>query len=158
MEESFTIVDTAVIDRITAVMRDTFGNPSSTHQFGRKARRIVEEARKSIAKHFNVTASEVVFTAGGSEADNLILRNAVSNLGVTTIISTQIEHHAVLHTIKDLEKEFGVAVNWINTKSFFYICKTDSFWTVKFMCTCCKKINWRFFNIYIKMSNCLYSI
>ncbi len=109
-----TPIDTVVIDRITAVMRDTFGNPSSTHQFGRKARTIVEEARKSIAKHFNVTSSEVLFTAGGSEADNLILRNAVENLGVKHIITSKIEHHAVLHAVQVLERECDVTVSYVS--------------------------------------------
>ncbi len=109
-----TPIDTVVIDRITTVMRDTFGNPSSTHQFGRKARTIVEEARKSIAKHFNVTSSEVLFTAGGSEADNLILRNAIENLGVKHIITSKIEHHAVLHTVELLERECDVTVTYVS--------------------------------------------
>ena len=103
-----------VVTTISDSMTHFYGNPSSIHQIGRKAKSLVETARKNIAKHFNASANEIVFTAGGSEADNLILRNAVTNLGVTTIISTQIEHHAVLHTIKDLEKEFGVAVNWVD--------------------------------------------
>lgn len=103
-----------VIIGITEVMTTTFGNPSSTHQDGRKAKSLVETARKSIAKRLNATASEIIFTAGGTEADNLILRNAVINLGVTTIISSKIEHHAVLHTIYNLEKEFQIHVNWID--------------------------------------------
>jgi len=103
-----------VIQTITEVMTETFGNPSSTHQFGRKARTIVEEARKGIAKHFNITASEIVFTAGGSEADNLILRNAVENLGVQHIITSKIEHHAVLHTVEALEKEHSIKVSFVN--------------------------------------------
>ncbi len=97
-----------VIATITEVMTEVYGNPSSTHQFGRKAKTVVEQARKSIAGHFNVTAGEVIFTAGGSEADNLILRNAVVNLGVKRIISSQIEHHAVLHTIEALANEFDI--------------------------------------------------
>ena len=103
-----------VITVVTEVMQTVYGNPSSIHQIGRKAKSLVETARKNIAKHFNVTASEIVFTAGGSEADNLILRNAVTNLGVTTIISSRIEHHAVLHTIEKLEKEFPIHVFWVD--------------------------------------------
>ena len=102
-----------VIHTITSVMRETYGNPSSTHQFGRKARVLVEEARKGIAKFFNVTAGEVVFTAGGSEADNLILRNAVENLGVQHIISSKIEHHAVLHVIDALEREHAIKISYV---------------------------------------------
>jgi len=103
-----------VISVMTKVMKDTFGNPSSTHQFGRSAKAIVENSRKIIAKHFNVTASEIVFTAGGSEADNLILNNAVLNLGVTRIITSKIEHHAILHTIDALEKEQNIKVDYVN--------------------------------------------
>jgi len=109
-----TPLDSTVIQTITKVMSETYGNPSSTHQFGRKARTVVEEARKSIAKHFNVTAGEIVFTAGGSEADNLILRNAVENLKVKHIISSKIEHHAVLHTIESIVKELGISVSYVN--------------------------------------------
>ena len=109
-----TPIDKEVIATITKVMMDVYGNPSSSHQFGRKAKVVVEEARKSIAKQFSVTSGEVVFTAGGSEADNLILRNAVVNLGVERIIISKIEHHAVLHTVQALEKEFGIAVDYVD--------------------------------------------
>lgn len=107
-----------VIALITESMTTIYGNPSSVHQIGRKAKAMVETARKNIAKQFNATASEIVFTAGGSEADNLILRNAVTNLGVKTIISSKIEHHAVLHTIKQLEKEFEVTVKWVDLNEY----------------------------------------
>ena len=103
-----------VIQSMLGVMRETFGNPSSTHQFGRKAKSLVEQARKNTAKFFNVTASEIVFTAGGSEADNLILSNAVLNLGVNRIITSKIEHHAVLHTIEALKKEQNIQVDYVN--------------------------------------------
>jgi len=108
-----TPIDSAVIKIITKTMTEVYGNPSSTHQFGRKAKAVVEESRKSIAKHFNITASEVVFTAGGSEADNLILRNAVVNLHVERIITSKIEHHAVLHTVQALQKEFEIDVDYV---------------------------------------------
>lgn len=103
-----------VINAISHAMATVYGNPSSIHHVGRKAKSIVETARKNIAKHFNASAQEIVFTAGGSEADNLILRNAVTNLGVTTIISSQIEHHAVLHTMENLHKEFGINVKFVD--------------------------------------------
>ena len=95
-------------------MQDNFGNPSSTHQFGRKAKNTVENARKNIAKLLNVSAAEIIFTAGGTEADNLILHNAVTNLGVKRIISSKIEHHAVLHTVQYLQKEFNVEVDFVD--------------------------------------------
>lgn len=104
-----------VIEVMQQSMQENFGNPSSTHQYGRKAKNIVENARKKIASFFNVTASEIIFTAGGTEADNLILFNAVTNLEVTRIISSKVEHHAVLHTIEFLEKEYGIEIAYVNT-------------------------------------------
>ena len=109
-----TPMSSAVIESITKVMQTTFGNPSSTHQFGRSAKSLVEQSRKNIAKHFNVTSSEIIFTAGGSEADNLILTNAVFNLNVTRIITAKIEHHAVLYTINALQKEHNVLVEFVD--------------------------------------------
>lgn len=103
-----------VIETISEAMATVYGNPSSIHQVGRKAKSLVETARKKIAKHFNAGSSEIIFTAGGSEADNLILRNAVLNLGVKTIVSSKIEHHAVLHTLDNLVKEFGIQVKWVD--------------------------------------------
>jgi cysteine desulfurase len=106
-----------VIKVMNESMQTVFGNPSSTHQFGRKAKSLVETARKNIANHFNVTSSEIIFTAGGTEADNLILHNAVTNLGVQRIITSAIEHHAVLHTADFLKNEFGVIVEYVNVLS-----------------------------------------
>lgn len=103
-----------VIEVIHQSMQENFGNPSSTHQFGRKAKNVVENARKSIAKTLNVSAAEIIFTAGGTEADNLILYNAVTNLGVTRFISSKIEHHAVLHTVDYLKKTYGVQLDYVD--------------------------------------------
>lgn len=103
-----------VIDLVSDLMKTTYGNPSSTHHIGRKSKSLVETARKNIAKHFKAAPNEIVFTAGGSEADNLILKNAVENLGVKTIISSKIEHHAVLHTIEFIEKNYNVEVKWLD--------------------------------------------
>ncbi len=108
-----TPIDKDVISVISQSMIDYFGNPSSTHQFGRSAKAMVERSRKSIANIFNCTASEIVFTAGGSEADNLILHNAVSNLGVKRIITSEIEHHAVVHTIQALKIDFTIDVEFV---------------------------------------------
>jgi len=109
-----TALDPKVIESMTEHMQSNFGNPSSSHEFGRKAKTVVETTRKNIAKYLNCNASEVIFTAGGSEADNMILYNAVKNLGVKRIISTSIEHHAVLHTIDMLHKEFGVEIEFLS--------------------------------------------
>lgn len=108
-----TPIDKEVIDVMYDSMLHNNGNPSSTHQFGRKAKSSVETARKNIAKHFNISASEIIFTAGGTEADNLILQNAVTNLGVKTIITTKIEHHAVLHTLDYLKENFQTTIVFV---------------------------------------------
>lgn len=103
-----------VIDAMSDAMHKTYGNPSSTHQFGRSAKSMIERCRRNIAKLFNASPSEIVFTAGGSEADNMILRNAVENLGVKRIITSRIEHHAVLHTVEVLEEEFNTTISYVN--------------------------------------------
>ncbi|QNM86740.1 cysteine desulfurase [Polaribacter pectinis] len=113
-----TKMDAQVLEVMHTSMQDTYGNPSSTHQFGRRAKSAVETARKNIAKQLNVSAAEIIFTAGGTEADNLILHNAVLNLGVTTIITSKIEHHAVLHTCNYLEKTYNINVNYVNVDEF----------------------------------------
>lgn len=113
-----TKIDKEVLELMHISMQENFGNPSSTHQFGRKAKSAVETARKNIAKHFNVSASEIVFTAGGTEADNLILNNAVLNLGVQRIITTKIEHHAVLHTCEFLEKTHNIILDFVNVDEY----------------------------------------
>ena len=113
-----TQIDPEVIEVINTSMINNFGNPSSTHQFGRKAKSAVETARKNIAKHFNVSASEIIFTAGGTEADNLILNNAVLNLGVQRIITSKIEHHAVLHTCKHLQDIYNITIDFVEVDEF----------------------------------------
>ena len=109
-----TPLDPEVVKAIADHMTDNFGNPSSSHGFGRKAKAELETARKKIAAYFNCSASEVVFTAGGSEADNMVLYNAVKELGVKRIISSPLEHHAVLHTIEALGKEYAVEVIYLS--------------------------------------------
>ncbi len=109
-----TKIDSEVLEVMHNTMQTNYGNPSSTHQFGRKAKSAVETARKNIAKYFNVSASEIIFTAGGTEADNLILNNAILNLGVKRIITSRIEHHAVLNTINYLKENFSIKVDFVS--------------------------------------------
>ena len=109
-----TIIDAEVLSVMHAASLENYGNPSSTHQFGRKAKTAIENVRKNIAGHFNVAASEIIFTSGGTEADNLILHNAVLNLGVQRIITSKIEHHAVLHTCEFLEKSQGIQLDFVD--------------------------------------------
>ncbi len=93
-----------VITEITHVLQTEFGNPSSTHSFGRSAKTILETARKKIAKLLNAQPSEIIFTSGATEANNWILSNAIKQLNIKRIVSTKIEHHAVLHTLEHLAK------------------------------------------------------
>ncbi|MGB5357122.1 MAG: cysteine desulfurase family protein [Eudoraea sp.] len=103
-----------VIAKMQEALADCFGNPSSTHAFGRSAKTQIEQARKVIAKILNAHPSEIVFTSGGTEADNMILRSAVKDLGVKTIITSKIEHHAVLHTVESLKEEFGILIKYVH--------------------------------------------
>ena len=103
-----------VVDRMAQVMREVYGNPSSTHAFGRSAKTLIEQARKTVAKTLNVAASEIIFTSGGTEADNLILNSAVRDLGVKRIITSRIEHHAVLYTLNKLHEVFQTEILYVN--------------------------------------------
>ncbi len=103
-----------VIVETLRVLENNFGNPSSTHSFGRNAKSEIETARKTIARLLNGTAQEIIFTANATEATNLILRSAVRDLGIKRIITSQIEHHATLYTVNALKTEFGIEVNFIN--------------------------------------------
>ncbi len=93
-----TPMDKEVIEAIIPVMENDFGNPSSVHSFGRSTRAIIEKSRKQVAKYINAAPSEIVFTGGGTEADNMVLRCAVQDSGVTHIITSATEHHAVIDT------------------------------------------------------------
>jgi cysteine desulfurase len=103
-----------VVKRMQEVLEENYGNPSSSHAFGRSAKSILENARKTIAKLFNVTPGEIIFTSGGTEADNLALNSAVRDLGVKRIITSKIEHHAVLYTVQQLESQYGIDVDYVN--------------------------------------------
>ena len=106
-----------VIDVMAQVLKANFGNPSSSHSFGRSSKSLIEKSRKAIASCLNVSASEIIFTSGGTEADNLILNSAVRDLGVKHIITTKIEHHAVLHTVEALQESHNIDVRFVNLDS-----------------------------------------
>ena len=103
-----------VIDEMTSVMKNNYGNASSSHSFGRSSKSLIEQSRKQIASYLNASAAEIVFTSGGTEADNLVLRSAIRDLGVKHIITSKIEHHAILHTIEQLEEEYDISVSFVN--------------------------------------------
>src|SRR5688500_17883805 len=94
-----------VVERLTAALRDQFGNPSSVHHFGQQAKAVLDDARSAVAALLGGDPSEVVFTSGGTESDNFAIRGAAEALEVTGrrhLIATGIEHEAVLNTLKAL--------------------------------------------------------
>ncbi|WP_035671087.1 cysteine desulfurase family protein [Flavobacterium sp. 83] len=113
---STTAIRSEVIQEMTKIMTEDYGNPSSTHSFGRNAKSILELSRKSIAKQLNGTAQEIIFTSCGTEANNWILRSAVKDLKVERIITSKIEHHAVLYSVLALQNEYGIQVDYVAVK------------------------------------------
>ena len=105
-----------VVQEMTKVLVEDYGNPSSTHSLGRNAKSILELSRKSIAKQLNALAQEIIFTSCGTEANNWIFRSAVKDLKVKRIITSKIEHHAVLHAVQALQAEFGIQVDYVAVK------------------------------------------
>ena len=97
----------AVVERMVAVLRDEFGNPSSVHHFGQQAKAVIDEARSEVANLIGAEPSEVLFTSGGTEADNIAIRGAAEALeagGRRHLVASAIEHEAVLNTLKALGK------------------------------------------------------
>lgn len=108
-----TPVDPLVVEAMSPYLTDHFGNPSSSHSFGRRTKTAIETARRSIAKHLNCTPAEICFTSGGTEADNLALHAAVFDLGCTHIITSEIEHSAVIKTAEKLQHEGKVRLSLV---------------------------------------------
>ena len=102
-----------VFDAIAPILKSNFGNPSSSHFIGRTARALIETSRRSIASHLNCHTSEIIFTSGGTEADNMALLCAVKELGVKRIITSRLEHHAVGHTVENICTEFDVELEYV---------------------------------------------
>ncbi|WP_210609503.1 cysteine desulfurase family protein [Priestia flexa] len=107
-------VHPAVVERMTTFMHEHFGNPSSIHHYGRESRRYLDEARQTIASSIGARENDIIFTSGGTEADNMALIGvALANKHRGNhIITTSIEHHAVLHTCQFLEGQ-GFEVTYL---------------------------------------------
>jgi len=103
-----------VIEVMSDVLKNNFGNASSSHSFGRSSKSLIEKYRKDISAYFKVSPSEIIFTSGGTEADNLVLRSAARDLGVNTFITSKIEHHAILHTLDQLKAEYDISVLFVD--------------------------------------------
>ncbi|HET6227358.1 MAG TPA: cysteine desulfurase family protein [Bacteroidia bacterium] len=109
-----TSLDKEVLDEMLPYMTEHFGNPSSIHSHGRKTRAAIESARKTVAKLLNASPSEIFFTSGGTEADNMAIRCSIEDVGIKHAITTKIEHHAVLHTLEALESKGAIKLNFVN--------------------------------------------
>lgn len=102
-----------VIEAMIPVMKTEFGNPSSTHYYGRQAKASIETARRTISKLLNCQSSEIIFTSGGTEADNMAIFSSINLMGVKHIITSKIEHHAVGHTVEAVENSLGVRISYV---------------------------------------------
>ena len=103
-----------VVSAITEVMKNNFGNPSSTHSFGRSSKSLVELSRKFISDSLNVSPSEIIFTSGGTESNNMILKSVINSANVKRIISTKIEHKAVLSSVESISKTKNISLVFLN--------------------------------------------
>lgn len=109
-----TSVRPEVVEEMVKILTNDFGNPSSTYSIGRHTKALIETARKSIAKQFNVTSSEIIFTSCGTEGNNWIIRSSVRDLGIKRIITTRMEHHCTLYSIQQMNKEYDTKVDYVN--------------------------------------------
>ena len=107
-----TPLDKQVLDEMLPYLTEHFGNPSSIHAYGRKAKSAIEKARKVVAKYLNASTSEIFFTGSGTESSNTIIKCSVRDLGVQRIISSRIEHHCVLHSVETMANQ-GVQVDYV---------------------------------------------
>ena len=109
---STTKIREEVVHEISSILKNCFGNPSSSHSYGRSAKSYIETSRKTIANILNCEPKEIIFNSGGTESDNSILKSAVKDLRVKHIISSRIEHHAVTHTLDELELQ-GINIHYV---------------------------------------------
>ena len=110
-----TPIDKEVLKSVYEVMESNYGNPSSIHAHGREARTLIEKARKSVSSLLRASPSEFFFTSGGTEADNMAIRCSIIDHGIKNVITSVIEHHAVLHSLQALEKSDLIKLNYVNT-------------------------------------------
>ena len=109
-----TPIDPEVLDAMIPVMQKNFGNPSSIHSYGREIKAALETARKTVARLLHVSPSEIFFTSGGTEANNTALYCTIRDMDIHHVITSRIEHHAVLHTLEQLAKEGKIKVSYVN--------------------------------------------
>lgn len=107
-----TCLDKQVLEEMLPYMTEHYGNPSSIHAFGRKAKSAVEKARKIVAAYLNASTSEIFFTGSGTESSNTVIKCAVRDLGIKHIISSKTEHHCVLHSVEHVAAT-GTKVSYV---------------------------------------------
>ncbi len=109
-----TPIDPAVIDVMVEAMTKSYGNPSSIHGHGREVKTMIERARKTVANLINASPSEIFFTSGGTEADNMAIVRSIEGFGLTHAITSPLEHHAVLHMLEEMEKEGKIKLDLLH--------------------------------------------
>ena len=110
-----TPIDRAVLDKMLPYLENGFGNPSSIHKRGREIKSVIEKSRTKISTLLSCEPGEIFFTSGGTEADNMFILNTVIEKKIDTIITTKLEHHAVLHCCDFLEKTYNKNIKYIET-------------------------------------------
>ena len=113
-----TEISEKVISEMMKAMKVNYGNPSSTHSHGRNSKAILELSRKTIAEKFNVNPKEIIFTSGGTESNNMIIKTVAISQNIERIISTKIEHKAVLNSIESIAKERGVTILFLDVDEY----------------------------------------
>lgn len=108
-----TSLDREVLDAMLPYMTTHFGNPSSIYSYGRESRLAIETARKTVAKLLNAHPGEIFFTSGGTESNNTAILSSIRDLGCRHIITSPIEHHAVLHTVEHYDNEDEVTSSFV---------------------------------------------
>lgn len=108
-----TALDERVLEAMLPFMREHYGNPSSVHSRGREVRTAIEKSRKKVAELLNASPSEIFFTSGGTEADNTALFCGIESHDITHVITSPIEHHAVLHPLEECEKKGKIRVSLV---------------------------------------------
>lgn len=109
-----TPIDEEVLETMLPYLKSIHGNPSSTHSHGREARVAIEESRKKIASILGAHTGEIFFTSGGTESDNIAIQSVCRNERIQHIISSKMEHHAVLNTVEQVAKTNNLKVHYVN--------------------------------------------
>jgi cysteine desulfurase len=106
-------VSEEVLDVMLPYLKDLYGNPSSVHYYGRTTRIAVEESRKTIARLLNVRPANIIFTSGATESNNMVIAGCISDLGCNHIITSPLEHHAVLHSGEHYSSQYNISLSYV---------------------------------------------